>query len=225
MKTEKIASRGVLFTFDELLEKYGCRTSVYVIVCPDCYYFCDTYLGESYIEKMKQHLEAEYGAKKYVAFNSHYDWDHIWGNAAFKTSNIVSSELTRTAIEKHGQEQLLENEADFAREEILIRLPELTFSDRLVFEKDGVEFFHSPGHTADSSSCYDRVGRILFVGDNVEDPLHYESTDDLGDYAQTLKHYLELDTSCIIASHGGVISKNFVKTTLDSIETLLLNKK
>ena len=77
MKVEKIALRGVLFTFDELLEKYGCRTSVYVIVCPDYYYFCDSYLGESYVEKIKQYREAEYGAKQHVLFNSHYHWDHI----------------------------------------------------------------------------------------------------------------------------------------------------
>ena len=224
MKIEKIASRGVLFTFAELLEKYGCRTSVYVIVCPDCYYFCDSYLGVSYVEKMQQYLETEYGAKQYVVFNSHYDWDHIWGNAAFQNGDIVSSSLTRIAIEKRGPEQLRENAAGFAKEEIVIVLPNITFSERLVFEKDGVEFFHSPGHTADSSSCYDRVDRVLFVGDNVEEPLHYENSDDLGDYTRTLNHYLELDASWTVANHGGIISNNFVKTTLEFVETALINK-
>jgi len=170
---------------------------------------------------MKQYLEAEFGSKKSIAFNSHYDWDHIWGNVAFQNSWIISSDLTRTAIEKRGQEQLQENKADFAREEIEITLPNLTFSSRMVFENDGVEFFHSPGHTADSSSCYDRVDRILFVGDNVEDPLHYENADDLRDYVQTLKNYLKLDAKYIVTSHGGVSDNKFVQSTLERVKTIL----
>ena len=94
-----------------------------------------------------------------------------------------------------------------------------------MFENDGVEFFCSPGHTADSSSCYDSVDRALFVGDNVEEPLHYENADDLGNYTQTLKQYLALDASIIVASHGGIISNDFVKITLDYIETVLWNKE
>ena len=112
----------------------------------------------------------------------------------------------------------------FAKEEIVIVLPNRTFSDRLAFEEDGIEFFHSPGHTADSSSCYDRVDRVLFVGDNVEEPLHYENTDDLGDYTRTLNHYLELDAKHIVTSHGGLNDNKFVQSTLEHIVTLLSKK-
>ena len=61
----KVHNRGILFTFEELnTPPFNCVTNVYVIVSKNKYYICDTYLGPSYMKKIKQYLESSYGLKK-----------------------------------------------------------------------------------------------------------------------------------------------------------------
>ncbi|HBE73203.1 MAG TPA: Zn-dependent hydrolase, partial [candidate division Zixibacteria bacterium] len=89
-------------------------------------------------------------------------------------------------------------------------LPGLTYGSRLCFEDDGVEFFHTPGHTEDSSSCYDRVDGVLLAGDNVELPLPYLYWDKLGRYLETLEGYLKLGASRVIAGHHPLVTGDII---------------
>jgi glyoxylase-like metal-dependent hydrolase (beta-lactamase superfamily II) len=221
-----IGNRGILFTFNELnKEPYYCITNVYVIVGKKNYFVCDTYLGKYYINKIKEFLESKYGKKNYIVFNSHSHWDHIWGNSEFKDNLIVSHEKCREFIKLYGEQEIKKN-PDFIRDEVELILPNITFQKEISFEEEGLIFFYSPGHSEDSSSCYDIIDNTLFVGDNVDDPIPSSMCfNNLSIYLDTLKKYLELDVDRVIQSHGPEIDNNVIRENALYIRNLIDGKK
>jgi len=196
MKFRKIGSRGLLFPFTDPFP-----TNVYVIIGHERIYVLDTFLGSESMALVKEGLESEgHEGKPIVVFNSHGDFDHYWGNSAFEGALIIGHEECRTRILAESDEALLVNK-ERKKGEVVVRAPSLVFENRLSFPDDGLTFFHTPGHTIDSSSCYDETDRILFVGDNVESPLPYVYNTNVVQYIETLKSYLDLDWDVMIASH------------------------
>lgn len=227
MKIKKVGQRGVLFTFFELKESaYDCVTNVYAIIGKNHFFICDTYLGPYYMKKIKKFLETNYGRKNYIVFNSHSHWDHIWGNNEFKDFLIISTEKCRKLILRYGEEELSAHAHQFAKEDIDLVLPNLTFEIKMIFENEGVQFFNSPGHSEDSGSCFDFFDNILFVGDNVDDPIpSFLCWAELDKYIETLKMYLQFGAKSIVQSHGDIASIKIVKSNIDYLENLRKNKK
>jgi len=154
---------------------------------------------------VKRHL-AQNGlsSKPVVVFNSHGDYDHYWGNSCFRSSLIVGHTRCRKRIENEAQKDL-EEFKNHKLGEVEIVAPNVVFDKRLFFADEGVEFYHTPGHTEGSSSCFDHVDRTLFVGDNVESPLPYVSGLDFTSYASTLEEYIQRDAKAIIAGHAEAV--------------------
>ncbi|GKX31780.1 MBL fold metallo-hydrolase [Vallitalea longa] len=221
----KVGNRGILFTFDELNKPpYDCVTNVYVIIGVDNYFICDTYLGKYYMRKIKKFLEDNYGSKDCIVFNSHSHWDHIWGNSEFSNDMIIAHEKCRDYISINGKQELEEN-ISFTKENIEIVLPNITFSSSITFHEEGLKFFHSPGHSEDSSSCYDMIDNTLFVGDNVDDPIPSSmDSNDLDKYLDTLNHYLTYQAHRVVQSHGKVIDENVIRSNIDYINKLKNNE-
>ncbi|MCT4544636.1 MAG: MBL fold metallo-hydrolase [Vallitalea sp.] len=227
MKIKRVGKRGILFTFFELKNlDYDCVTNVYVINGDRHFFLCDTYLGTYYIKKIKKYLEDNFGKKEYIIFNSHSHWDHIWGNSEFKNSKIIAHELCRKYISKYGEEDLINHEQQFAKDKIEIVLPNTTFIEKLVFEEEGVEFFYTPGHSEDSASCYDYKDNILFVGDNVDDPIPYFMCwGELDKYKETLELYLRINADIIVQSHGDITNNDLIKNNINYITKLITKEK
>ena len=194
---EKVGSRGTLFTYSDL---EGLLTTVYLIECPGHVYVIDTFLGPGSMTPVLEHIDKSCPGKPAVVFNTHYHWDQVWGNCAFPGAIVASHRLTRQKMAEAGQKEL-DAYGQYRRGEVRLVMPGLTFDSGLAFEDDGVEFFHSPGHTEDSSSCLDRVDGVLLVGDNVEMPLPFLNWDDLEAYRKTLEGYKQRNVSRIIAGH------------------------
>ncbi|MHA1365628.1 MAG: MBL fold metallo-hydrolase [Candidatus Heimdallarchaeota archaeon] len=151
MKIQKIGDSGVVFSLiDELsYPDYYCPANVYALN------------GDEHI----------FLSDGYVLFNSHWHWDHLRGNNFFDDTTIISHQLTKKLIIKNNKDKSLAIEKYQQRK---IVLPNLTFTNEFSdYEKENVLFFHSPGHTEDSSSCYDSKNKVLFAGDNVEYPFPY----------------------------------------------------
>jgi glyoxylase-like metal-dependent hydrolase (beta-lactamase superfamily II) len=85
--------------------------------------------------------------------------------------------------------------------EVKLTPPNLIFRKRIAFVEEGVEFFYTPGHTGDSSSCFDSVDRVLLPGDNLEAPYPYINLLNLKDYTQSLEEYKRLEAKVIIPGH------------------------
>ncbi len=199
MKFERVGKRGVLFTFEEPI-----TANVYVIIGDEFVFILDTFCGPTSMEQVKQFLKEDgQDDKQVIVFNSHADWDHIWGNCTFKSSTIIAHVKSRDRIQKEGEETLTKY-AHYKTGEVVLVPANLSFEKRIVFEGEGVEFYYSPGHTMDSASCYDSKDRVLFVGDNIETPIPYVNNLEFATYIATLDEYLTRDCAAIIAGHDPV---------------------
>jgi glyoxylase-like metal-dependent hydrolase (beta-lactamase superfamily II) len=196
MEFQRIGSRGLLFTW---MEPY--HTNVYVIVGPKRVFVIDTFLGPDPMADVAARLREEgVDGKPFVAFNTHADYDHIWGNQVFQNSLIVAHESALRRIRMQGEEGF-KTYRDHMMGAVKLTPPNLVFRKKITFAEDGVEFFYTPGHTGDSSSCFDSVDGVLLPGDNLEAPYPYVNLLNLKEYVQSLEEYTRLDTKVIIAGH------------------------
>ena len=170
----------------------------------------DTFLGNDPM-KIVRHLIRDEGCAgmPLVIFNSHADYDHYWGNGAFKHASIVGHEHCRQRIISEGKASLVKY-AEHMRGKVELVPPTRTFQECLRFDDEEVTFFHTPGHTADSSSCFDERDRVLFVGDNVESPIPYLNHANFDLYIRSLESYLEFDWQLIIAGHDPPIRESYL---------------
>lgn len=76
MKIRKIKDRGVLFTHSNP----GWDLNVYLIMGRKCNYIIDTGLGSLSIDPIKDYIKND--NKKTIVINTHYHWDHVWGNGS-----------------------------------------------------------------------------------------------------------------------------------------------
>lgn len=217
MQIKQIGKRGALFIFDEL---GGMETTAYAINGKKNIFVVDTFLGPDSMAPVKDFLSANFGNKSVIIFNTHYHWDHIWGNCAFEGANIYSHRLCRRTILEKGQKELAEFSA-YKKGAVNIILPNITFSDKLMFEDDGVELFYSPGHTMDSASLFDHEDGVLMAGDNIEAPLPYLMWPDLEGYCRTLEYYKSLQAKQIIAGHCSAVTAELLNDNLRYIRDFI----
>lgn len=226
LKIQEVENRGILFSFEDLnVEPYNCMTNVYVVIGANDYYICDTYLGPLYMKKIKAYLEENYGSKNYIVFNSHSHWDHVWGNYEFQNSKIISHEKCRYIMNETGIEDLNMLKNEFAKEKIEIILPNITIKTEMKFENEELVFFYSPGHSIDSSSLYDCSEKVLFVGDNIDDPIpSFMCWNNLHKYRETLIKYKSLDIKHVVQSHGEVMNPEVIQSNIDYLDYLIENR-
>lgn len=214
MQFKRLGARATVFSFPELgqtnlLAIYGNRFT----------YICDTFLGPEPMEEIKQVIKDDGRNQPIIIFNSHSDWDHVWGNCAFDQSIIISHEQCRANLENNFSNELSAN-SQYAMGKIKPQFPNLLFKERLIFPDDDLEFFYTPGHTNDSASCIDKKSGVLFIGDNVEYPIPYLQSTDLKGYIISLKKYIELEPNYIVTGHGGDATMDLVFSNLDYITKL-----
>ncbi len=201
MEIRKLTERNLTIAF---LKPF--YTTTHLIFGENRVYVCDTFLGSESMKVVAKIIkENGHQDKPVVVFNSHADWDHIWGNCYFKDAMILAHTDCKIRMEKEWDDELKRN-LDYKQGDIIQTLPTTTFEDNFVFEDDDVEFFHSPGHTHDSSSCYDRKDRVLFVGDNIESEIPHVNTLDFDVFILTLEKYMTLDWKFLVSGHDPVQS-------------------
>ena len=104
---------------------------------------------------------------------------------------------------------------------VQLMLPNVTFSERLTFAEDDIEFIYAPGHTIDSSICFDRKDSVLFIGDLVEDPIPYLDFNDLETYLKTLAFIKNFPAKIKISSHSGIIDQGLIDRNITYIQKIL----
>ncbi len=219
MKVQQVGSRGYLFTWDEPY-----KTNVYAINGDKHLFICDTFLGIEPMEEAHEYLRGAGIDKPVVVFISHGDYDHYWGNGAFKNAVILAQEGCWERIhDEHEETYARHTHHKTGRVELV--LPNMVFKERVIFPEDGVEFYHTPGHTKDSSSCMDVKDHILFVGDNVESPLPYLYSQDLDGYINSLEGYFERKPKTVISGHDPPMSNlRLVKENLEYVKKVKTGK-
>jgi glyoxylase-like metal-dependent hydrolase (beta-lactamase superfamily II) len=107
--------------------------------------------------------------------NTHWHWDHCWGNAVFAHAECWGHELTRSVLIERGEAMRSQAREWFPPErlpeldEVEIRPPDHTFADRVSLDIGRtVELGHyGRGHTDGDVTV--AVGHVLFAGDLVEE--------------------------------------------------------
>lgn len=216
MNIKKVRNRGILFTFHDL----GIPTNVYAINGERYIYIIDTYLGPDIMKLVNQHIEGLFGSKPIIVVNTHSHWDHVWGNCLYSSSLTIAHEKCKKYIQQDGAKEL-EKYGSYQKGEVIIRCPNLTFTDKVFFEEDKVLIYYTPGHTDDGISVLDMEDRVLFAGDNLERPIPYLIYKDLNQYRNTLENYLEVDADIIIGGHTDCENKDLIRDNLDYVEKVI----
>ena len=151
--------------------------------------------------------------------NTHYHWDHTWGNARFPEAALWGHELCRRQMLRAGdaaREQAIEwmpPEHHDAIREVIVTPPTETFTetaridlgDRIVLLS-----YHGKGHT--DSDIVVRVpdAEVIFAGDLVEEgaPPSFGDSFPL-DWASTLDMAMQ-DGVTIVPGHGDLVDDGFV---------------
>lgn len=212
MRVERIADRGHLLTFDD-------EISLYLLSGKRFDLLCDTHLGPVSMEEIKSSLKNKPENHRLLIFNSHSDWDHIWGNCVFRDHIIIGHELCRQRMNERGVFDLIQN-ATQKRGDVELIPPNLTFSDQLTLEDEGIRFNHAPGHTVDSSVCYDMADEVLYLGDLVEYPIPYLDAYDLDQYIDTLTSLLDHPARIFISAHSGLVTRDLIKENITYIRAV-----
>ena len=216
MEKKTLNSTTTAFIFDEI-EDY--RTCVFLIERQSRLFLLDTFCGTESMSGVQTHLSTLNPGRQLFVINSHFHWDHVWGNASFKTAPIIAHDLCYDELDANWELQV-ENNKQHISGCIEKVLPSLTFEGSLSFREEGLEIFHSPGHTRDCISIFDRHERALYVGDNLEKPIIYVEDPDIDTYLKTLRHYLTFSADSIHASHSLDLDNSDLLDTIDYLEKL-----
>ena len=213
VKIIKIGSRGVAFSFYE--DFMGDTTFSYLINAEKHVFLFDTFCGPDSMEHIQKYMkETKMDSKPLIIIITHNHWDHFWGNCAFPKNLIISHSLCRKGMEETAQADL-ERMKKWAQGKVEIILPNLVFDENIAFPEEGIDIFHAPGHTPDHLSAYDKIDKVLVVGDNIEFPTPYINDPDTNSYIKTLNKYKDTDWNHLILGHGEIqITRELLQSNL-----------
>jgi glyoxylase-like metal-dependent hydrolase (beta-lactamase superfamily II) len=97
----------------------------------------------------------------------------------------------------------------------------LIFEENISFPNDGIEIFHTPGHSIDSISIYDKKDQILYAGDNIGDTddniVPYIDTD-FETFKKLIDIYGKYDFEICISGHNKPQGKKVISLMENSLE-------
>ena len=200
MKAVKITDRNIMFHKPTL---YGFDLNLGLILGENRNYVIDTGIGRSSVQPILDYIGSD--KKPIVVVNTHWHWDHMWGNWVFKDSLIISHPLCRALADKHWDEYVEKYAEHITEGGVHKKLPSLVFESSLYFPDDGISIFHSPGHTEDCISVYDERDRILHAGDNIGDTNEFivpEIDTDVETFRRLIALYGRYDFDVCISGHN-----------------------
>lgn len=163
--------------------------------------------------------------------NTHYHWDHSFGNDQFSNSVIVGHANTRDALASRGaamRDELVKEDwlrPDTARliSEIVITPPTLTFESTLELvlgDKEITMAYLGRGHT--DSDIVIAVDDVLFAGDLIEVGAPPSFGDSFPrEWVETLARLAPMCAGPVVPGHGDVVDRAFVEAQADEIRSAI----
>lgn len=204
MKIDKIKNRHVIFKFNIA----DWDLNIHLIMGNKNNYIIDSGLGSLSIKPVIDYIRED--MKPIILINTHYHWDHIWGNHILENGTIISHKLCRDMIQNKWDD-MFERKMEYIKGDTKKCLPNLVFEDMLYFPEDSIRIFHTPGHTIDSISVYDEVEKVINVSDNIGDNMEeiipsLENDTDI--YRKTIQEYKNMDIEYVVSGHNVVLKKD-----------------
>lgn len=214
MYWERVSEEIFLFTSD----RYALVNSVAVLtrrgtVVVDALPFPDE------ARQIARFLEIRAGDTFFSLILTHHHMDHVYGLYAFPEHlDVISSELCRQRLMEVGESSLAEaRESDPAFEEVVLRMPTITFdTGDFLLDAGNKTFrlFSLPGHTVDNIGVFIEEDEVLIAGDAVM-AIPIIADGDWERAIQTLELIKEMEPDTVVQGHGEVILRGEVKTMMD----------
>ncbi len=196
------------FQYKRIVTNYAVISSRYIVLI-------DTLVNQTTAGVMLSAVrDALRNGRQLLVINTHADWDHCWGNAAFagpdaqRPTPIIGHRLCRERmLSAEAQIELGQMQADYPQtfDEVRIEPPTLTFDGQFMIDGDDLSFelIPTPGHTPDHISVFVPQIRTLFAGDAAEAPLPLVSNAlSLPDLRASLERLLALDPETVFYCHA-----------------------
>lgn len=186
----------------------------------------DTMATPELAEDIVAAVRGELAGRQLLVVNTHADWDHSWGNAAFEApggrypepiiGHARCAERLRGEEERRRLEEMRRKEARFTS----VRLvpPTITFAGEGLRIDGGdltLELLPTPGHTPDHVSVWVPELRLLLAGDAAEHPFPCVGpAEALPELRHSLERLRALDAAVVIPCHGGTTDPGLMERNL-----------
>ncbi|MFZ0014152.1 MAG: MBL fold metallo-hydrolase, partial [Acidimicrobiia bacterium] len=161
--------------------------------------------------------------------NSHWHWDHTFGNALFPDSELWGHERCAMALRDHGLEMKADIRPWFGSErrdeleEVEIVPPTNTFSDRVSLDigRQVEMSYHGLGHTDGDIVVRVADADVSFFGDLVEEGAPPSFGDSYpNSWPETLRTASEETSGTVVPGHGDIVDRGFVESQIEELEAV-----
>lgn len=211
--------------FDELAEGVFRRRyesldlNIGVVIGEDGVLVIDTRSTEREAAELRDELAGLTQKPVRWVVNTHWHWDHAYGNAVFEDAEIWGHELCQIALETHGEEMKAAAKKwlpEASHEEIdRVRIvpPTKTFAERatVAIGRSVDLSYHGFGHTDNDIIVTVPDGGVAFFGDLIEEgaPPNFGDSHPVA-WPLTLRLASESLPPTIVPGHGDVVGPGFV---------------
>lgn len=168
--------------------------------------------------------------RQLLVVNTHADWDHCWGNAAFAFGGpfpapLIAHELARERLlGEEARRELAEKRREQPRfASVRLFAPDITFAAglRIAGGDLTLELLPTPGHTPDHVSVWLPEARVLLAGDAAEHPFPYVGeAAALSTLRSSLRRLAALAPTTVIPCHGGPSDAGLIARNLAYFDDL-----
>lgn len=200
--------------------------NVGVVVGEDGVLIVDTRASHAQADQLKKELEALTTLPVRWVVNTHWHWDHTFGNSRFTGAEIWGHERCREVMATRGEEMKsaaktwLPAELHGLIDEVVITPPDKTLSaDASVFIGRAVELsYHGLGHTDSDIIVTVPDAGVSFAGDLIEE----SAPPFFGDgypvvWPLTMRLAIEDMGQVVVPGHGDIVDQGFVRAQHDEL--------
>lgn len=169
------------------------------------------------VAAVKWHEEIDRKGKLLYLINTECHIDHILTTYEFP-GIYVSHEGIRRALLVQSADAIIKECEEFGlpiKSDYQVRIPTITFSDRLTLNLGGqtIELINFPGHTSSQTGVYIPEEKVLFVGDNIthkEQIFLQDKSCNPFQWLRTLAIIELMDVDVIVPGHGDVCDRSYI---------------
>lgn len=194
--------------------------NVGVVVGDDGLLIVDTRASHRQADELRDELRSLSPKPVRWVINTHWHWDHTFGNAVFGTADIWGHQNCLVALRDRGDEMKTSAKTWIPQEyhpvidEVEITPPKSTFADRasLSIGRRVVMSYHGLGHTDADIIVGVPDADVWFLGDLIEEsaPPAFGDSYPL-DWPLTLRLAMEGVQGALVPGHGDVVDSQFVQ--------------
>lgn len=224
MPWQEVGDRVFTWRFPFLDQQIG------VVLGGDDVLVIDTRSAPAHAREIIDHLRELTSRPVSIVVDTHWHWDHTFGNSAFRPAAIWGHVRAAVRLREQGPAaigRIAANRPELADDlgEVTIDPPDRTFEDRATLQVGDrpVDLAHlGRGHTDGDIVVSVPDASVLFAGDLLEGG----ATPSFGDaypleWPDTVERLLPLATGAVVPGHGAVADRQFAAQQLIDLRALV----